>query len=311
MTEKIIILDSGSQVTQLIGRRLRELNVFCEIYPYNKIPELTPNIKGVIFSGSPFSVNAADAPIPNMEGIKGKLPLLGVCYGAQYLAKWGGGKVQQSKIREYGRANLQYIDNSNPLYLSAGNPDLTYSKEHEVTLGYMLFKGGFAGSNLHFSLTGRYIDDYIISKTMYFSKPTYLADYGYEAPAGSSFSTYDNYGSYKSLEGYLRWAQPLSEIKSGYYIYISNDYSISPYSYINMDEIRRNETRLQVNLNTDKVKNAHLELTWMLNYNQSKYKESPNTNKILSNSIEFEGNVNKILKYGFLKMKYVYNNLFL
>lgn len=199
------------------------------------------------------------------------------------------------------------IDNSNPLYLSAGNPDLTYSKEHEVTLGYMLFKGGFAGSNLHFSLTGRYIDDYIISKTMYFSKPTYLADYGYEAPAGSSFSTYDNYGSYKSLEGYLRWAQPLSEIKSGYFIFLSNDYSISPYSYINMDEIRRNETRLQVNLNTDKVKNAHLELTWMLNYNQSKYKESPNTNKILSNSIEFEGNVNKILKYGFLKTKYVYN----
>lgn len=199
------------------------------------------------------------------------------------------------------------IDNSNPLYLSAGNPELTYSKAHQLTLGYMLFKGGFAGSNLHFSLTGRYIDDYIISKTMYFSKPTYLADYGYEAPAGSSFSSYDNYGSYKSLEGYLRWAQPLSEIKSGYFIFLGNYYSVSPYSYINMDEIRRNETNLQVNLNTDKVKNAHLELTWMLNYNQSKYKESPNTNKILSNSIEFEGNVNKILKYGFLKMKYVYN----
>ncbi len=113
--DSILILDFGSQYTQLIARKVRELNIYCEIHPYNKIPELTPSIKGVIFSGSPFSVNAADAPIPNMEGIKGKLPLLGVCYGAQYLAKWGGGKVQQSKIREYGRANLQFVDNSSPL----------------------------------------------------------------------------------------------------------------------------------------------------------------------------------------------------
>ena len=113
--DSILILDFGSQYTQLIARKVRELNIYCEIHPYNKIPELTPSIKGVIFSGSPFSVNAADAPIPNMEGIKGKLPLLGVCYGAQYLAKWGGGKVQQSKIREYGRANLQFVDSSSPL----------------------------------------------------------------------------------------------------------------------------------------------------------------------------------------------------
>lgn len=113
--DSILILDFGSQYTQLIARKVRELNIYCEIHPYNKIPELTPSIKGVIFSGSPFSVNAADAPIPNMEGIKGKLPLLGVCYGAQYLAKWGGGKVQQSKIREYGRANLQFVDSTSPL----------------------------------------------------------------------------------------------------------------------------------------------------------------------------------------------------
>ena len=113
--DSILILAFGSQYTQLIARKVRELNVYCEIHPFNKIPTLTDDIKGVIFSGSPYSCNAADAPVPEMENIKGKLPLLGVCYGAQYLAKWGGGRVQQSKIREYGRANLQYINSESPL----------------------------------------------------------------------------------------------------------------------------------------------------------------------------------------------------
>ncbi len=113
--DSIIILDFGSQYTQLIARKVRELNVYCEIHPFNKIPALTKDVKGVIFSGSPYSCNAEDAPVPDMKDIKGKLPLLAVCYGAQYLAKWGGGKVQQSKIREYGRANLNWIDNASPL----------------------------------------------------------------------------------------------------------------------------------------------------------------------------------------------------
>ena len=113
--DTIIVLDFGSQYTQLIARKIRELNIYCEIHPYNKIPELGNDVKGVIFSGSPYSCNAADAPVPEMENIKGRLPLLAVCYGAQYLAKWGGGTVQQSKIREYGRANLQYIDSQSPL----------------------------------------------------------------------------------------------------------------------------------------------------------------------------------------------------
>lgn len=113
--DTIIILDFGSQYTQLIARKVRELNVYCEIHPFNKIPQLTENVKGVIFSGSPYSCNAADAPVPDMSGIKGKLPLLGVCYGAQYLAKYGGGSVQQSKIREYGRANLSFVDGESPL----------------------------------------------------------------------------------------------------------------------------------------------------------------------------------------------------
>jgi GMP synthase (glutamine-hydrolysing) len=110
MQETILILDFGSQYTQLIARRVRELNVYCEIYPYNNIPELTSDIKGVILSGSPFSVRDENAPEPDLESIRGKFPLLGVCYGAQYMAQKNGGKVLPSKIREYGRANLGYID---------------------------------------------------------------------------------------------------------------------------------------------------------------------------------------------------------
>jgi len=110
MEETILILDFGSQYTQLIARRVRELNVYCEIYPYNKIPDITPNIQGVILSGSPFSVRDENAPEPELEIIRGKIPLLGVCYGAQFMAQHDGGKVLPSKIREYGRANLGYID---------------------------------------------------------------------------------------------------------------------------------------------------------------------------------------------------------
>ncbi len=112
MKETILILDFGSQYTQLIARRVRELNVYCEIHPYNKIPEITPDIKGVILSGSPYSVRDEDAPVPDLSQIRGKLPLLGVCYGAQYLAQHDGGEVMPSKFREYGRANLGYIDKS-------------------------------------------------------------------------------------------------------------------------------------------------------------------------------------------------------
>ena len=112
---KILILDFGSQVTQLIGRRLRELNVFCEIYPFNKVPVLDETVKGVILSGSPCSVRDANAPQINLDGIKGNLPLLGICYGAQYLAYKYGGEVEGSLAREYGRAMLDIKDPSSPL----------------------------------------------------------------------------------------------------------------------------------------------------------------------------------------------------
>jgi GMP synthase (glutamine-hydrolysing) len=115
MHEMILILDFGSQYTQLIARRVREMNVYCEIHPWNKCPELTPNIKGVILSGSPFSVRDEASPRPDLSAMKGKMPLLGVCFGAQYLAHHFGGEVLPSSIREYGRAHLKFIDHSNEL----------------------------------------------------------------------------------------------------------------------------------------------------------------------------------------------------
>lgn len=116
MVEKIIILDFGSQFTQIIGRRLRELNVYCEIHPFNKVPALDSSVKGVILSGSPFSVRDPQAPQIDLSSIKGKLPLLAVCYGAQYLAHHYGGEVNASSTREYGRAVLTIEDHDCPLF---------------------------------------------------------------------------------------------------------------------------------------------------------------------------------------------------
>ena len=113
--QKILILDFGSQVTQLIGRRLRELNVFCEIFPYNKVPALDETVKGVILSGSPCSVRDANAPQVDLSLFRGSLPLLGICYGAQYLAHTGGGRVESSDSREYGRAMLDVVKAGSPL----------------------------------------------------------------------------------------------------------------------------------------------------------------------------------------------------
>jgi GMP synthase (glutamine-hydrolysing) len=114
MLEKIIILDFGSQYTQLIARRVRELNVFCEIHPYNNIPKDLSDVKGVIYSGSPFSVREQDSPRLDHVQFK-EFPLLGVCYGAQLMAQTDGGIVEASNTREYGRANLSEIDSANDL----------------------------------------------------------------------------------------------------------------------------------------------------------------------------------------------------
>ncbi|WP_338375627.1 glutamine-hydrolyzing GMP synthase [uncultured Flavobacterium sp.] len=116
MQHNVLILDFGSQYTQLIARRVRELNIFCEIYPYNNPPKDLSIFKAVILSGSPYSVRAEDAPHPDLSEIRGKKPLLAVCYGAQYLAHFSGGEVAPSNIREYGRANLSYIKEDEPFF---------------------------------------------------------------------------------------------------------------------------------------------------------------------------------------------------
>ncbi len=116
MQEKVLILDFGSQYTQLIARRIRELNVYCEIHPFNHFPVPDKSVKGVILSGSPSSVRDKNAPFPDLKNIKGNIPLLGVCYGAQYLVQGFGGEVLPSNIREYGRANLVTLDTEDPLF---------------------------------------------------------------------------------------------------------------------------------------------------------------------------------------------------
>lgn len=132
MSEIIYIFDFGSQFTQLIGRRLRELNVYCEIVPFNKKIDLNSNVKGVILSGSPYSVRDAASPKIDLSNIKGKLPILAVCYGAQYLAQNFGGEVNLSNSREYGRAKLQIkkdlscslfknVDDNSQVWMSHGD----------------------------------------------------------------------------------------------------------------------------------------------------------------------------------------------
>ena len=116
MQQKIIILDFGSQTTQLIGRRVRELDTFCEILPYNKFPQDDPSIIGVILSGSPYSVHDKEAFKVNLTQFIGKYPVLGICYGAQFISFANGGKVEQTGTREYGRANLETIDLNTPIF---------------------------------------------------------------------------------------------------------------------------------------------------------------------------------------------------
>jgi GMP synthase (glutamine-hydrolysing) len=115
MQDKIIILDFGSQYTQLIARKVRELNVYCDIVPFNKLPEPEPNIKGIILSGSPFSVKDKNAPKADLKKVIGKIPVLGICYGAQSLVEFNGGHVAASMHREYGRAKLNISRTDNQL----------------------------------------------------------------------------------------------------------------------------------------------------------------------------------------------------
>ena len=130
---KILILDFGSQYTQLIARRVREIGVYCEIWPFNKIPSDLSEVQGVILSGSPASVRDADAPQPELSAIRGRLPLLGICYGAQWLAQNGGGEVAAAGTREYGRAMLHVADGEDPLFKGI-RPESTVWMSHGDTI---------------------------------------------------------------------------------------------------------------------------------------------------------------------------------
>lgn len=133
MQEKIIILDFGSQTTQLIGRRIRELNTYCEIVPYNKFPHDDPSVIGVILSGSPFSVYDEKAFRTDLSKIRGRLPILGICYGAQFIAFTNGGSVEPAPSREYGRAILSEVNTTSPL-LSGIEPGSTVWMSHGDTI---------------------------------------------------------------------------------------------------------------------------------------------------------------------------------
>ncbi len=142
MEEMILIIDFGSQYTQLIARRVRELNVYCEIHPYNHLPASGSEVRGLILSGSPFSVRDKDAPVPHLKGIRGRLPILGVCYGAQWMAFHDGADVMPSRIREYGRARVHFIHRDHPLikgmtegsqvWMSHGDTILSLPDNYEV-----------------------------------------------------------------------------------------------------------------------------------------------------------------------------------
>ena len=114
--DKIIIFDNGSQYTQLIVRNIREANVYCEVLPWFEEIISFDDIKGIILSGSPFSVNDDNAPAPRLNSFVGKIPILGICYGAQYIAKYFGGKVVRTSISEYGPRKLSFVDSSSLLF---------------------------------------------------------------------------------------------------------------------------------------------------------------------------------------------------
>lgn len=132
MNEKILILDFGSQYTQLIARRIRELNVYCEIAPCTKIPEITNDIKGIILSGSPFSVSSKDLPAFDYNKVFNKKPILGVCYGAQFLAKHFNGDVQPSAKREYGRAFLHILEKESSLFYNVNNEEQVWMSHSDT-----------------------------------------------------------------------------------------------------------------------------------------------------------------------------------
>ena len=158
MQEKIVILDFGSQYTQLIGRRVREQNVYSEIHPYNKCPEIDESVKGIILSGSPASVRQAGAPTIDLSGLRGKLPVLGICYGAQYLVHSNGGEVEPSATREYGRAMLTVGAPGSPLFQAVSEQSQVWMSHGDTIMkmpaGFRLLASTESVPNAAFKIDG-------------------------------------------------------------------------------------------------------------------------------------------------------------
>ena len=158
MREEIVILDFGSQYTQLIARRIRELNVFCEIYPYNKIPDLSEAVKGIVLSGSPCSVHDEDSPSVDLSEIRGSIPVLGLCFGAQLIAKSLGGDVERSNKREFGRANLSFVESDNPLLKEIEEKGQVWMS-HGDTISHVAEKAQIIASTDHVNVAGYQVND--------------------------------------------------------------------------------------------------------------------------------------------------------
>ncbi|MCL4147558.1 UNVERIFIED_CONTAM: hypothetical protein GTU68_055195 [Idotea baltica] len=156
--DKVLILDFGSQYTQLIARRVRELNIYSEIHPFNKIPINIEEYKAVILSGSPFSVRGKEALHPDLSEIRGKKPILAVCYGAQYLAHFSGGEVAPSNTREYGRANLSFIKGNEPFFAHVHTGSQVWMS-HSDTIKTLPSKGVLIASTHDVANAAYRIDD--------------------------------------------------------------------------------------------------------------------------------------------------------
>ena len=159
MQEKVLILDFGSQYTQLIARRVRELNIYCEIFPFNNNNYKISDYKALILSGSPYSVRSEDSLKINIDNIRGVLPILGICYGAQLLAHNSGGVVKASKTREYGRANLQSIDNTNNLFSNIQNSSQVWMSHADTIFKLPLFTKRIASTKDVENAAFQFIDE--------------------------------------------------------------------------------------------------------------------------------------------------------
>lgn len=199
------------------------------------------------------------------------------------------------------------VNDTNPLYLQAGNPDLKNSLSHNVNLMYTNWKGGYTGRALIMSLNASLVDDYIMSKTSYFGTDHYIPELNYTAKAGSSLSTYANASNYRNISLTTSWRQPLTELKSGINLTLAADVSHTPYFYNVYDAINSRDISGAIQLYTDRIKNTYLSVGWDTDYSNARYEQSNNKNEIIDNKLIVNANFSKILKVGFLKMNYVRN----